>query len=126
MRNGSKNHPVEQKRLRKNEIKTTLETIDKVLDIKKWAENIKTVQDELIKLAIIVVNNSTSIQRNLQLSYFPSDHVKRMNHFFNHRHVYMVFRLLCRIRNDVSPIPIFESNIQCKNLPNRGVGIFVR
>jgi hypothetical protein len=61
MPSDSKNHPVEQKRLRKNEIKTTLETIDKVLDIKKWAENIKTVQDELIKLAIIVANNSTSI-----------------------------------------------------------------
>jgi uncharacterized protein YecE (DUF72 family) len=31
--------------------------IDKVLEMQKWAENIKTVQDERIKLAIVAANN---------------------------------------------------------------------
>jgi uncharacterized protein YecE (DUF72 family) len=31
--------------------------INKVLEMQKWAENIKTVQDERIKLAIIAANN---------------------------------------------------------------------
>ena len=31
--------------------------IDRVLEMEKWAENIKTVQDERIKLAIIAANN---------------------------------------------------------------------
>jgi len=31
--------------------------IDRVLEMEKWAENVKTVQDERIKLAIIAANN---------------------------------------------------------------------
>jgi uncharacterized protein YecE (DUF72 family) len=31
--------------------------IDRVLEMEKWAENIKTVEDERIKLAIIAANN---------------------------------------------------------------------
>jgi hypothetical protein len=31
--------------------------IDRVLEMQKWAENIKTVQDERIKLAIVTANN---------------------------------------------------------------------
>jgi len=31
--------------------------IDRVLEMQKWAENIKTVEDERIKLAIVAANN---------------------------------------------------------------------
>ena len=31
--------------------------IDRILEMEKWAENIKTVQDERIELAIIAANN---------------------------------------------------------------------
>jgi len=31
--------------------------IDRVLEMQKWADNIKTVEDERIKLAIIAANN---------------------------------------------------------------------
>jgi hypothetical protein len=31
--------------------------IDRILEMEKWAENIKTVQDEQIRLAIITANN---------------------------------------------------------------------
>jgi hypothetical protein len=31
--------------------------VDRVLEIQKWADNIKTVEDERIKLAIIAANN---------------------------------------------------------------------
>jgi len=32
--------------------------IDRVLEMQKWAENIKTVEDERIKLAIVAANNN--------------------------------------------------------------------
>jgi uncharacterized protein YecE (DUF72 family) len=31
--------------------------IDRVLEMQKWAENIKTIEDERVKLAIIAANN---------------------------------------------------------------------
>ena len=61
--------------------------IDRVLEMQKWADNIKAVQDERIKLSIVTANNhyagfgpgTANIFRNMLGCQNPSGRIKEEN-----------------------------------------------